>query len=102
MTILLECECAKCGAVGEAKLSFAGPHIKMSCNECGFYHKFISPIHIPDIQIIKQRIFAVANEDLGKIQIYKDELGIFYNGISGINAKIAYWELYLKLLKNDL
>jgi len=97
MTNLIECQCTRCGSTGDPILSYAGPHIKATCNDCGSYIKFIDKSIIPDIKIIKQRIMVVANGDIEKIKKAKDELGIFYDGISGMAGKFSYWSLYLKL-----
>lgn len=93
--------CHKCGSIGELDFNFAGPHIKAVCSSCGFYVKFFNSALIPDVLEIKMRINVLAKQDISLINSIKEELGYFYDGIKGIQAKIAYWKLYLKLFKDD-
>lgn len=102
MKPFFEHACHKCGVMAELNFNFAGPHIKAVCSHCGFYVKFFNAALIPDVQTIKLRIYSIANEDLQAIELKKKELGLFYNGISGMQAKIAYWKLYIHLLYPNL
>ena len=98
MKPLFEYTCHKCGAIGELDFNFAGPHIKAVCSSCGFYVKFFDKAKIPDIKQIKMRIMVLAKSDIKLIENKKEEIGMFYPGITGLEAKIAYWKLYLNLL----
>lgn len=92
--------CHKCGAVDYVELSFAGPHIKSSCSHCGSYFKFIDKSIIPDAKIIKMKIMVLADSNIELIQSEKKKLGIFYNGISGMYEKMAYYELFKAVNKS--
>ena len=91
--------CHKCGCISELDFNFAGPHIKAVCSDCGFYVKFFDSKFIPDPIELKIKINVLANCDLNKILKAKEEIGLFYEGIKGISAKIAYWKLYLYFFK---
>jgi hypothetical protein len=102
MKLFHEHTCHKCGVIAEMNFNFAGPHIKSICSSCGFYIKFIDAKLIPDIKTLKIRILSLANNNLQIIEAKKKELGLFYEGIDGLNAKIAYWKLYIHLLYPNL
>ena len=95
----LKISCAKCGCIDYAQLTFAGPHIKASCLHCGSYSKFIDKSLIPDSRETKMKIMVLSDSNIELINQKKQELGIFYNGISGIDEKIAYYRLFLSLRK---
>lgn len=91
--------CHRCGSIGELDFEFAGPHIKAVCSGCGFYVKFFDKSKLPDPKELKIKIMILANNDINHILERKKELALFYEGISGMNAKIAYWKLYLSFIK---
>ena len=97
MDLLISNHCHKCGAVDEARLSFAGPHIKQSCNRCGTYKKFISYLEIPDVKLIKLRIAYITEGDITHIEKVKKELGIFNPALKGLVEQSAYWSLYIAI-----
>lgn len=91
--------CHKCGGIDFVELRFAGPHIKAVCSHCNSYLKFVEKSLLPDVREIKMKIMVLANSDIELINKAKSELGIFYNGIIGLDAKIAYYRLYVLLHK---
>ena len=98
MELLIPCHCHKCGVIGESNLSWAGPHIKQSCPECGAYQKFYDKARIPDVREIKIKIFGVVNQDLEKINSLKLEVS-FVEGLKGLDAKLQYYKLYKAAIK---
>lgn len=96
MTCFFETTCHKCGFIDEAKFVYAGPHIKQVCNNCGFYVKFFNTALIPDVQEIKLKIWNITDQNLELINKAKSEVE-FVAGLTGINAKMMYWRLYLRL-----
>jgi hypothetical protein len=86
MLTFFEHSCFKCGIVDEYKFTYAGPHIKQVCNNCGAYVKFFDKNKIPDIKEIKLKIWHLTNQDL--------------TVISFLNGKMMYWKLYLTALSN--
>lgn len=99
MNNLIECKCHKCGIVGESRLSWAGPHIKQSCPECGAYQKFIDKSLIPDVKDIKVKIWGIAEAQLNIIEAFKKEIS-FVEGLNGLYAKLEYYRLFLALKNN--
>jgi hypothetical protein len=93
--------CHRCGEIGELDFNFAGPHIKAVCSGCGFYVKFFDKSLLPDPKELKMKIMILADNNIQKIIERKSKLGIFYDGISGMNAKIAYWKLYISFIKES-
>lgn len=91
--LLIPCACHKCGVIGESRLSWAGPHIKQSCDNCGAYQKFYNKNLIPDVREIKILIFGVAKQDLSFINQIKQEIN-FVEGLKGLDAKLQYYKLY--------
>lgn len=94
---LIPCRCHKCGCIGESKLSWAGPHIKQSCPECGAYQKFYDKEAIPDVREIKIKIWGLVNADLDKVLSIKKEIG-FVDNLKGLDAKLEYYKLYKQVL----
>lgn len=97
MEYLVKCSCHKCGVIGESNLSFASPHIKQSCPECGAYQKFYNVNLIPDVREIKVKIWGLVNSDLSVIESAKSEVG-FVKDLTGIYAKLQYYKLYKHIL----
>jgi len=95
MGLLLPHQCQICGLEDEAKLVYAGPHVKQVCNGCDNYVKFISKSFIPDIREIKLRIWSIT-QDLAYIEAAK-EACLFVEELPGLDGKMMYWRLYLKL-----
>jgi predicted nucleic acid-binding Zn-ribbon protein len=98
MDLLIPCHCHKCGVIGESILSWASPHIKQSCPECGAYQKFYDKARIPDVREIKIKIFGAVNQDLEKINSLKLEFS-FVEGLKGLDAKLQYYKLYKAAIK---
>src|SRR5689334_21562163 len=98
MDLLIPCHCHKCGVIGESIMSWAGPHIKQSCAECGAYQKFYDKAKIPDVREIKVKIFGVVNSNLEKIAEIKKDIG-FVENLTGLDAKLQYYKLYKAALK---
>ena len=98
MNLLIPCHCHKCGVIGESNLSWAGPHIKQTCPECGSYQKFYDKGLIPDVREIKIKIFGAVNQDLEKINSLKLEVS-FVEGLKGLDAKLQYYKLYKAAIK---
>ena|SRR6188768_2841131 len=94
---LIVCSCHKCGCYGESNLSWAGPHIKQTCPECGAYQKFYDKGLIPDVREIKILIWEITN-DLTVIENIKKEIG-FVDNLKGLDAKLQYYKLYKATLK---
>jgi hypothetical protein len=94
---LIPSHCHKCGTVGESKLTWAGPHIKQSCDDCGFYQRFIDKRLIPDVREIKIAIWGKTN-DLALIEEIKKECG-FVGNLKGLDAKLQYYKLYKAVVK---
>ena len=95
MELLVPHECHYCGLVDEAKFIFSGPHVKQVCNGCNRYVKFYSMSAIPDVREIKLKIWSLTT-DLNIIDECKIKSS-FVPGLSGIDNKITYWRLYLKV-----
>lgn len=94
---LIPCACHKCGCVGESNLSWAGPHIKQSCSECGAYQKFYDKSLIPDVREIKIRIWGITT-NLSVIEKLKQEIN-FVPNLPKLDAKLQYYKLYKAALK---
>lgn len=88
--------CHRCGLIDEAQFVPSGPHIKQVCNGCGAYVKFISPAAIPDVRLIKEKIWFITGANLTTIEAAKTEVS-FVAGMKGIYEKLQYWKLYLRL-----
>lgn len=88
--------CHSCGAVDEPRFTYAGPHIKSICNHCQKYIKFINKQEIPDTQEIKLKIWALAEKNVNLINAAKKDID-FIDGLKGIDEKLQYWKLYLKV-----
>lgn len=101
MELLFPHKCNHCGVTDEAKFIYAGPHIKQVCNNCGKYVKFVSQAIIPDVKEIKLKIWAIST-DIELIDFTKGLSG-FIHDLTGVDEKINYWRLYLKMRedKND-
>ena len=95
MDLLVPHECQRCGVVDEAQFTFSGPHIKQICNSCGCYVKFFDKAKIPDPSETKLKIWAIT-PDLSAIADAKSKMG-FIENLTGLNNKIIYWRLYLKV-----
>lgn len=98
MEPFFETQCHKCGIVDEAKFSYAGPHLKQICCECGAYIKFFDKKLIPDVQEIKLKIWAITGGDLERINEAKKKIE-FVDNLTGLYQKIMYWRLYLHIRK---
>lgn len=90
---LIPCACHKCGVIGESRLTWAGPHIKQSCPECGTYQKFYDKALIPDVREIKIKIFGLVNGNLSVIEQLKQQIG-FVPNLTKLDAKLEYYKLY--------
>ena len=88
--------CHQCGAMDEAKFTFAGPHIKQVCLHCGCYIKFFNKSSIPDSKDIKQKIWHIADGNIEVINKAKKQVE-FLENLTGLNQKLMYWKLYLYL-----
>lgn len=95
MELLFPHECHNCGLVDEARFTYAGPHIKQVCNGCACYVKFVSKGIIPDTKEIKLKVWAIST-DLEKIDLCKGLIG-FVPNLVGVDEKLMYWRLYLKM-----
>lgn len=95
MELLVPHECHNCGLVDEAKFIFSGPHIKQVCNGCDRYVKFYAMSAIPDVTEIKLKIWSITR-NVGIINSCK-KYSSFVPNLSGIEKKITYWRLYLKV-----
>jgi len=91
--LLIPCHCHKCGVVGESNLSWAGPHIKQSCPECGSYQKFYDKALIPDAREIKIMIWGVVKQNKTTIETLKKNIQ-FVEGLKGMDQKLQYYKLY--------
>lgn len=100
MNNLIESSCHKCGVIGESRLSWAGPHIKQSCDSCGAYQKFYDKALIPDVREIKILIWGIAKSDINLIGEIKKDIQ-FVEGLNGLDAKLQYYKLY-KAIKTKL
>ena len=94
----LERECPRCGNVSEPMLSIAGPHIKATCLECGYYFKFMKQFNIPSVVELKRKTFTLAKEDMGVILEQKSRITDFNSQPTGIAEQLAYWKLYLNFI----
>ena len=95
----LKHNCTHCGAIDYVALQYAGPHIKALCAHCGKYIRFVDKSILPDPKELKMKIMVLAKSDINLIQEEKNKLAIFYNGISGMDAKIAYYRLFVAVSK---
>lgn len=95
MELLVPHECQSCGAVDEAKFIFSGPHIKQVCKGCNRYVKFYSKSAIPDVSEVRLKIWSIT-QDTSFIDAAKEASG-FVSGVKGLDGKIYYWRLYLKV-----
>jgi hypothetical protein len=93
MNPLIPCHCHKCGVIGESRLSWAGPHIKQSCPECGAYQKFIDKSTIPDVKEIKVKIWGIVNGSVDSINFSKKEIE-FVENLTGLYQKLEYYRLF--------
>lgn len=93
---LIPSHCHKCGVIGESRLSWAGPHIKQSCDSCGAYQKFYDKASIPDVREIKIKIWGRVNGDISLIESAKKEMN-FVENLKGLDAKLEYYKLYKKI-----
>lgn len=101
MDLLIPCHCHKCGCIGESNLSWAGPHIKQTCPECGSYQKFYDKAAIPDVREIKIKIFGIVSGNLEKITELKASCS-FVENLKGLDAKLQYYKLYKAAVKCKL
>lgn len=97
---LIESQCHKCGIIGESRLTWAGPHIKQSCDNCGAYQKFYDKALIPDVREIKIQIWGLVKADLSIIERVKSEIN-FVENLTGLDAKLQYYKLF-KAVKNTI
>jgi hypothetical protein len=95
MELLVPHECQSCGVVDEAKFIFKGPHVQQLCNGCDKYVKFFSKGHLPDVREIRLRIWSIT-QDVDKINLAKKQCK-FVENMVGLDAKMVYWRLYLKI-----
>lgn len=95
MELLLPHQCHICGVEDEAKLVYAGPHVKQVCNGCNTYVKFISKSFIPDVREVKLRIWSIT-QDASFIDAAKESCA-FVENLNGLDGKMMYWRLYLKI-----
>jgi hypothetical protein len=95
MELLIPYICHSCGKTDEAKFVYAGPHIKQVCNQCGRYVKFVSKGFIPDPRETKLKIWSITT-DIETINSAKKSC-IFVEGLTGVDLKMVYWRLYLRL-----
>ena len=86
--------CIKCGLHDFPAYTFAGPHIKEICGGCNFYIKFANKSTLPDIKILKSRIWVKANKNLEIINAAKDRMGTFYEGMDKMEQIVNYSILY--------
>ena len=94
--LFFQTHCHKCGATDEAKFTYAGPHIKQVCNKCNFYIKFFDKASIPDAKDIRLKIWSISNQDIQLINKCKINVD-FIEGLKGVDGKMMYWKLYLKV-----
>jgi hypothetical protein len=96
MQCFFETGCRKCGAIDEARFTFAGPHIKQVCNACGFYVKFFDKAKIPDIKDLRLKIWHISDQNIDLINKCKKDME-FVEGMKGLDGKMMYWKLYLHI-----
>jgi hypothetical protein len=90
--------CHKCGAIGEAKFIIGSTHLKQVCVACGFYVKFFDKALVPNVLQIRQKIWFVSGQNKELIEQCKVQAE-YTDGLSGLNEKIMWWNVYLILLK---
>jgi hypothetical protein len=95
MELLVPHVCSHCGATDEAKFIFSGPHLKQVCNSCNRYVKFFSKSAVPDITEVKLKIWSLT-QGTSFIDAAKEPCG-FLEGATGLEGKVLYWRLYLKV-----
>lgn len=95
MELLVPHVCHTCGVEDEAKFIFSGPHLKQVCNGCNRYVKFFSKSAVPDITEVRFKIWSLT-QDTSFIDAAKEASG-FVDGGTGLEGKILYWRLYLKI-----
>ena len=95
---LIPLVCPKCGIEEPPKFSYAGPHIKARCSDCGSYIKFYNPKLIPDVREIKLAIWYLTDQNLDLINEFKKE--VEFTEQTGLTQKLMYWRLYHKALKH--
>lgn len=96
MITFLETDCIHCGSLNEADFVLCGPHLKQICADCGRYVKFFSKALLPELKAIRNKIWAIANEDKETIAKAKKEVG-FIDGLTGLEQKVMHWKLYMRL-----
>jgi len=88
-------ECDKCGLCDEAMIHWSGPHIKLTCQGCNKYIKFIGRKSLPTKIQLKKIIFQICNENLNQIESFKQELNFKVKKEGSIEQFQQYWKLYL-------
>lgn len=96
---LIPCHCHRCGVIGESRLTWAGPHIKQSCDACWAYVKFYDKALIPDMREMKIAIWGLVKADLNIINQVKNEIG-FVEKLTGLDAKLQYYKLYKAVVEH--
>ena len=102
-------KCHKCNYEGSGNFYFAGPHLKQVCGKCGFYIKFADKPGFASVFEIRHEIWNAAKGDKDLIDAAKMELPDYiFDGVvvlnhgivlTGLHAKLAYYKLYLNVLK---
>jgi len=100
MELFIPHNCVACGVTDEAKFLLSGPHVKQVCNHCGKYVKFVSKGFVPDHNETKLRIWAIT-QDTCYIDAAKELMG-FVENTTGVERKLMYWRLYLKLREMEV
>ncbi len=92
-------DCTRCASDLPNRYTYAGPHIKEVCSNCGFYIRFAPKQTIPSMKESKQHIWCVTN-DLKLIEEIKTKMAVFHKDLKGMDANVAYHNLHVEILKH--
>lgn len=96
-----ETSCHKCGCIDEAKFVFSSNGaVKQVCNNCSAYIKFFDKSLVPNVIVIKQKIWYIVEGNIQEIQDAKKE--VEFIEVTGMAQRLQYWKLYLYLRKLSL
>lgn len=88
-------ECTKCGLCDEPQIHWSGPHIKLTCQGCNAYIKFVGRKSLPSKIQLKNVIYQLCDKNLNTINSLKQELNFKVKDEGSIQQFQQYWKLYL-------
>lgn len=87
-----EIKCLRCGRIDDYVVTRAGPHLKATCNGCGYYIKFIKQNNTKNMAADKIINIRINVKKINKQWLYEGEKGTYLDAVVWFNEEQDEYE----------